>query len=402
MQTPLDYVLAAAVLICATALVMTVINLRVYRPPQSPAEVGPAELGPAELGGPGWAESAALVTVAIPARNEEANIAAIVDSLRAQTHAHLEILVYDDHSTDQTAAILAILAASDPRVRAAEVRVLATGWNGKQFACDQLGRQARGDWVLFTDADVRFDPACIAVSLAEARRMNVDLLSTFPRQITGSFAEAAVVPMIFFILFSYLPMPRMRATADPATSAGCGQFLFAKRDAYLKSGGHAAFQSSMHDGIKMPRAFRKAGLRTDLFDATNLCSVRMYRGFQQTWRGFTKNAYEGLGNIALLLFITVMHLVGHVLPPIALAAWFWLDEASPITLALAAAAVVIALAQRIMLARRFRHSALSVAIHPLGVLLMTIIQWASWFLHITGRRSWRGRVQGHATVGFTA
>jgi hypothetical protein len=207
--------------------------------------------------------------------------------------------------------------------------------------------------------------------------------------------------MIFFILFSYLPFPRMRNTKDPSASAGCGQFLFARRDAYDACGGHQGFKDSMHDGIRLPRAVRRAGFATDLFDGGPDVSCRMYDGLAQTWRGFAKNAYEGLGSVGLLVFLTVAHAVGQVLPWLVLA---WLGagatglvESSPAKAEalLATCAVTLSLTQRLMLARALSTSLLGALLHPLGVVLMTAIQWHSYVLHATGRRAWRGRT--HAT-----
>lgn len=384
-MTTLALLMLLAALATAGALALTLVNLRVYARP------GRREAGAVEP----------LISVCIPARNEEANIEACVRSVLGGTHQRVEVLVYDDQSTDDTPRILARLAREDPRVAAAPVAELPEGWNGKQHGCDRLGRFARGDWLLFTDADVRFAPEALSRTLAEAERLGVDLLSTFPRQRLGSLAERAIVPMIFFLLFSYLPMPRMRAHKDRATTAGCGQFLFARREAYLASGGHAAFKASMHDGIMMPRAFRAAGLRTDLFDGTDLAECRMYRGLRQTWRGFAKNAYEGLGSLGLLVFLTALHGLAHLLPPLVLLAWAWgafsgggvAWGVDPPAAGLAALAVIIALTQRAVLAVRFRHGAASVVLHPVGVLLMTAIQWHSFVLAKLGRRAWRGRVQ---------
>lgn len=380
-----------ASIIAAFMLGMTIINLRFYRPPPASPTHDTRSASPA-------------VSVCIPARNEEANIEPIIRSLLASdlTHDQLQILVYDDHSSDQTPQILARLCAADSRVRVIPTQPLPAGWVGKQHACDCLGRAATTDYLLFTDADVRFTPTCLRLALAEAQRLNADLLSTFPRQVTGSLVEKLVVPMIHFILLSWLPMPRMRSSRDPSASAGCGQFLLARREAYLASNGHAAFPSSMHDGIKMPRAFRKSGFRTDLFDATDLCSCRMYRGASATWRGFTKNAYEGLGSPVLLVFLTVVHLGTHVLP------WVYLTAAWPLELVTrnatgpAIVAIACALAQRSILAVRFRQSPLGVLLHPLGVICVTAIQWHSAALALTGRRAWRGRTLSHHATASTA
>lgn len=358
------------------ALLMTAVNLRFYRRP------GAAE-----------ATESVTVSVCIPARNEEANIAACVESLLAGSHTKVQVLVYNDQSTDRTGEIVGQLATRDQRVRSVATVPLPEGWNGKQWGCHRMAAEATGEWLLFTDADVRFGPECLARSLAEAHRLNADLVSTFPRQVTGSLGEALLIPLIHFILLSYLPFVRMRRTGDPAASAGCGQFLLVRREAYRASGGHAEFSSSMHDGIRLPRALRAKGFRTDLFDGTELVSCRMYRGIRQTWRGFAKNAFEGLGSVALLVVVTVIHLLGHVLPAGYLVWWTAGGNVSQMGVGIAAAAVTLSLAHRLWLAVWFRQSFVGAVLHPLGIVMMTAIQWHSLVLAKTGRRAWKGRVQ---------
>lgn len=337
-----------------------------------------------------------LLSICIPARNEERNIETIILSLLAQTHANLEILVYDDQSTDGTGAIIARLAAMDTRVKAVPSVPLPAGWNGKQHACWRMSQSARGEYLLFTDADVRFTPDCLSRTLATAKKMNAPLLSGFPHQETHTPSEALIVPMIFFILLGYLPFARMRATNDPSTSAGCGQFLFVRRDAYDASGGHEGFRNSMHDGIRLPRAVRRAGFHSDLFDCTRLCSVRMYFGLRSTWAGFAKNAYEGLGHPVLLVLFTCIHLVAHVFPWLYLATIPLRDTTPAAHLVLALLAIVLALLQRAAIHARLDLPRWPVLLHPLSVILMTLIQWHSFWLHLTGKRTWRGRTSGTA------
>jgi glycosyltransferase involved in cell wall biosynthesis len=345
---------------------------------------------------PAPAPGGALVGVCIPARNEEANIGPCVRSLLAQDIPNLRIAVSDDASTDQTAAVLAGLAAEDSRVLVVTPPPLPEGWNGKQHACWQAAHaatEAGCDWLLFTDADVRFEPDALRRTLDEAARLKAPMVSTFPRQITRTLSEAAMVPMMFFLLLGYLPMGRMRRFSSPNYGAGCGQFLFVRADTYRAFDGHRAFKDTMHDGIRMPKAVRSLGLQTDLFDGSDLVSVRMYHGWRETWRGFAKNAYEGIGSLGLLVFLTLLHAGGHA------AAWViallglslgW----SPLIWGPAAAGCVLQIIQRAMIARRVGHAWSSVWLHPIGVILMTAVQWWSWWLQRTGRRSWRGRVQG--------
>lgn len=403
----LTWIMLAALATVVGTTALSLANLRRYRwrtffdtsdlPDTSDTPTGP------------HAAADSLVSICIPARDEQHNIETCVRSLLAQDWPRLEVLVYDDQSTDRTPAILSRLADQDERVKLVPTRPLPEGWNGKQHACWLMGQAASGSWLLFTDADVRFEPGCIRAAATEAEARNLALLSTFPRQIVKSLGEALLIPMIFFLLFSYLPMGRMRRTRDPSASAGCGQFLFVRADAYAASGGHAAFKDSMHDGIMMPRAMRRAGLATDLFDGTSLCSVRMYHGWTDTWRGFAKNAYEGLGSVALLAFLTLLHILAHILPwLVVIAAGLliisgrdgdWpLGLADPRAALFAILAIVIAIAQRAVLVERFRHPMWLALAHPICVVLMTAVQWHSFVLHLMGRRAWRGRTQGRPGV----
>ena len=384
--------------ICGFALVMTIVNAWACR--RSPRDGRPSD--------------ATLVSVCVPARNEEANLAECAitllnNDLNAETEnpSNFEIVVYDDGSTDDTPRILEALTQRDPRVVPCPVEPLPQGWNGKQHACWRAANHAIAShpevddthhWLLFTDADVRFTPDCLRRAVAEAERLFAPMVSVFPRQVTKSPAEHALVPMMFFLLFSYLPMPLM-AVLRPSQKyasmgAGCGQFLLVRRDAYQASGGHQGFKDSMHDGIRLPRAVRSAGFHTDLFNGTDLCGVRMYRGFAQTWRGFAKNAYEGVGSVGGLIFFTVWHTVGHLLPWLVLLLGLLTRDLSQLVGGLTVGAIGCQIAQRWILAMKHKHSLWAAVLHPVGVLGMTLIQWHSYYLSRTGRRAWRGRVAG--------
>jgi glycosyltransferase involved in cell wall biosynthesis len=385
--------MAGALAISVIALLISLRNLCRFR--RAPAAIDPDDQG--------WS-----ITVCIPARNEAANLEACVrsalDSADADPASSTTIMVYDDASDDQTPAILAKLAEADRRVIGAGVNPLPSGWNGKQHACDRMGRQAETDWLLFTDADVRFAPDCLkrtraAVQAQRGVNGDIGLLSAFPRERTGTVGETLVVPLIHFILMSYLPIGRMRSSLDPAASAACGQFVLARRDAWLDVGGHAVIRNSMHDGVRLPRIFRRAGHATDIFDGTDIVHCRMYHGFAETWRGFAKNAYEGLGNIFLLLLLTMLHLGGHVAPWFVLGLALVLESVGPETsgvsaaaVGLASAAVIIQITQRMCLAVRFQQAWTGVVLHPAALMVFTLLQWWSLLLHITGRRSWRGRL----------
>lgn len=345
-------------------LALGLLNLLLYRTP--PRRTAPA-----------------AVSILIPARNEEASIAGAVRAALDQPGVALEVVVLDDHSTDRTAAIVRDLSERDPRVRLVSAPPLPPGWSGKQHACHALGTQARHPILLFQDADVRLEPHSVGRMAAFLRARGAGLVSGVPRQVTGTPGEALVIPMIHVLLLGYLPMPGLRFSTHPSFGAACGQLMLMDRDAYAAAGGHAAIRNSLHDGVTLPRAFRRAGLRTDLFDATRLARCRMYRGFGQVWAGFSKNATEGMATPLALPVWTVLLVGGHVMPWILL-----LADPGPVP-ALAAGA---GLAFRLLLALRFRQSIAGALLHPVGVTVMLAIQWTALLRSALGRPSvWRGR-----------
>lgn len=344
-------------------------NTRWYRPPELPQ--GP--LPP--------------VSVLIPARNEERSIAAAVESVLASEGVDLEVIVLDDHSTDATAAIVRDIQLRDPRVRLESAPELPSGWSGKQHACYSLAQLARHDVFVFLDADVRLSCDAIARMVDFLQQSKAPLVSGFPRQETVTPLEWLILPLIHFLLLGFLPIARMRRSTRPDFAAGCGQLFVAQRAAYEKVGGHSAVRTSFHDGITLPRAYRAAGFATDICDATDLATCRMYRSAGEVWNGLAKNAREGLGAPALLLPSTLMLFCGQVLPFVLLG-YGLLETLEPGQWALVTLAAVLAWYPRWDAVFRFRQSLGGALLHPLGVLLLLAIQWYA------NVRAWLGKPVG--------
>ncbi|WP_419730276.1 glycosyltransferase family 2 protein [Lichenicola sp.] len=347
-------------------LAMALVNLHRLRTP-----------APASAGG-------VPVSVLIPARNEAANIADAVGCVLANRDVAVELLVLDDGSTDATPAILA--AIDDPRltVLPGGGGALPAGWSGKQYACARLGDQARHALMVFVDADVRLAPDALS-RLAGYMQAHpeVALASGIPRQITGSWSERLLLPLIHLLLLGYRPDALDRDRSDARFAAGCGQLFIARADAYRAMGGHAAIRASLHDGLTLPRAFRKHGLRTGLFDATDLASCRMYGNATDLREGLAKNATEGMATPRALPVWTLLLGGGHVLPTLLML----LAPSLP-----AAAAVACGTTLRLLLARRFRQSLRSAAVHPIGVLALLGLQWSALLRAGAGKpATWRGR-----------
>lgn len=333
----------------------------------------------------------AAVSILIPARNEEATIGAAVRAALSSCGVTVEVVVLDDHSTDRTAEIVRAIAARDPRLRLETAPPLPPGWSGKQHACQALAKLARHPVLLFQDADVRLAPDAARRACGALLAGRAGLVSGFPRQETGTLAEALVIPLIHVLLLGYLPMVGMRWSGNPGFAAACGQLIAVRQDAYQTAGGHAAIATSLHDGVTLPRAFRRAGQGTDLFDATGLARCRMYRGWREVWSGFSKNATEGMATPVALPVWTLLLFGGHVLPWLLLG-WAALDPLPEGAAALAALAVATGLSFRLLLAIRFRQSLVGALLHPVGILILLAIQWSALLRARRGRPAeWRGR-----------
>lgn len=331
------------------------------------------------------------VTVLIPARNEQAGIAECIESVLASQWPALEVIVMDDCSTDRTLEICEQIARRDTRLKVLQGRELPMGWNGKQRACWQMALSASGDWLLFLDADVRLSEDAIARLVNAAHSGEIDLLSGFPKQLTGTLLEKFLIPLMHFLLLGYLPLNRMRASARPEYAAGCGQLFFARRTAYMTCEGHKAICNSRHDGIKLPRAFRKQHFKTDVFDATDLARCRMYHSAWQVVRGLLKNATEGIAHPKTIGIFTVL-LTGAAVLPLCSLVVGWFQNWDRWVLVELGIATLLSYFPRAIAAVRFEQSWLGVVFHPLAVLLFLCLQWLALLASLCGIQiAWRGR-----------
>src|SRR5215471_10890711 len=232
----------------------------------------------------GTAATRPTISVIIPARNEEANLSACLESLTTQTGVSFEIIVVDDQSTDRTREI----AASFPKVRIIEARSLPDGWTGKNNAVTTGALAALGDWLLFTDADTVHLPGSLARALAEARDNHVDLLSYSPEQIAVTFWEMAILPVVFAELARQYPPSKVSDASSPIAAAN-GQFILIRREAYDAVGGHAGIAGDLLEDVALARLVKQSGRKMFFRYGTDAVRARMYRNFAQLREGWTKN-----------------------------------------------------------------------------------------------------------------
>jgi glycosyltransferase involved in cell wall biosynthesis len=259
------------------------------------------------------------VSILIPARNEELNIGGLLEILDACSSSILEILVYDDCSTDGTAAVVNDYARKNRKFKLIHGGALPNGWLGKNNACHQLACAAKGDTLLFLDADVKIRDGAIARAMHHMQMHDLHLLSVFPKQIMSSIGEKVTVPLMNWILLSLLPLILIRRSKNPAFSAANGQFMMFRADVYKNHFPHQLFKNNMVEDIAIIKYFKMQRLKSDTLLGTSDIECRMYEGADQAINGFSKNIFHFFGNsIAItllfaLLRVCLFYILGIVL-----------------------------------------------------------------------------------------
>ena len=344
------------------------------------------------------------VSIVVPARNEERGVEAGVRSHLAQEYPGppTEVIVVDDRSTDATPDILARIARTEARLRVVTGVEPPAGWLGKPHALHQGAAAATGDLLLFADADVVYAPAAVAeaVRLLEAERL--DFLSLFPALEMHGFWENVLLPNIpisFFFGLGFL------ANSDRHRwmAAGGGAGNLVRRAAYFAAGGHAAIRDSVIDDIRLAMAVKRAGFRCRIAQADDRLRVRMYRGFREVWNGFTKNVAFVFGGAFGTVFLlgTALTWVAALAPVAALLAWVAGLPVSRADVALAAAALLLTILLRALLARRLAYPVWASWTQPImtavwGGLIARSLYWR----FVRRELRWRGRSYDAHRAGF--
>ena len=237
---------------------------------------------------------APLVSVVIPARNEERNIERCLRSVLTATYPRLEAIVVDDHSTDQTGEIARRIARDDSRVRVISNPDLPKGWFGKQWACDNGARESKGEIILFADADTTQSSDLVTRSVNLMRRRSADLFSVAGKQELGSFWELLVQPQVFGMLaIRYGGTESVSKSRFVSSKIANGQCLFVRRAAYEELGSHALVKSHVADDMMMAQRFFARGKNVVIAEGIDQLSTRMYTSLGELVRGWGKNVYAG-------------------------------------------------------------------------------------------------------------
>ncbi|MDR0495135.1 MAG: glycosyltransferase family 2 protein [Treponema sp.] len=252
-------------------------------------------------------KSGPVVSVLIPARNEEQNIEKCVNSLLDQDYQNYEILVIDDNSEDKTFEIVKKMAEANTRVRAFKGEALPPDWYGKPFALNQLVSQSKGEILLFTDADTFHSPTSISWAVTNMANNKADLISGYAGQILKTFGERVTVPLIYFLTGFLIPMFLNKVVKLGYFSLAVGQYVVVKKEVFLQSGGFAGIKHKTSEDVFMARHIKALGYNTEFLDLSGQVFCRMYRGWKAGIQGIGKNIYDFLGkNPPVLILIALV------------------------------------------------------------------------------------------------
>lgn len=334
------------------------------------------------------------VSVVIPARNEASVLAECLRNVLSQDYPNLSVVIADDRSEDDTAAIAERIARHDGRVQVLRVAELPRGWMGKSHALWSATRQSTADWLLFLDVDCTLRAHAIRTAIREARQRNVEFLSLWPGQAPGGFWEHLLIPLCAAIIALWFGARRRVAFAN-------GQFLLVTRDAYQRVGGHQAVRTALIEDIPLAECAALAGVRSWVGSGRELVAVRMYAGRQAIVDGWARIYIGALRSSAKIAASILWLLVGSLLPYVV-AVWLAAMLVSPtrptdLTTVLTSSGLCL-LHLTLLFAASWRFWGLGgckrayLALYPLSVLFVIAILVRAW-LWLAVRRSvpWRER-----------
>jgi len=315
-----------------------------------------------------------LVSILIPARNEELNIKRCIKSLLKQDYGNIEILVLDDGSVDNTSIIVKNLEKIDKRVKLFTGKPLKKGWLGKSYACWQLSKYAKGEYLVFTDADTIHLENSISNLMGALIRNKLDSLSAIPRQIMVSFHERMVVTWVHFGIMILLPLLLTKKSKNPLFANANGQCLLFKSEVYEKIGGHKSIKNKILEDIHISKQVRRCGYSIMVFDASRTIHCRMYREFNKLISGFSKFMFAAFDyqivNITVVVFlISALFLFPFFLLPMGLFIFNW----SYATTNLLIIQVFLILVMRIIMAIRLRGRVTDSLLHPISMMYVILL-----------------------------
>ena len=322
-----------------------------------------------------------VVSILIPARNEEANIIALLQSIQQQDYQDYEVVVLDDGSTDSTYRLCQEFAVNRPKFSVIKGDPLPPDWLGKNYACYQLAQQARGEFLLFLDANTTIENSLINSAIHRIHLKNLGLLSIFPNQEMRSIGEWAMVPLMHYILLNLLPLQLVYLLRNRIISAASGQFMLFTAATYHQHQWHREVKQKVVEDVEIMRLVKVAGYNGETLLANNFVNSRMYRGYAEAMNGFSKNILAAFNYNVFSLLIFLIILLGGPLIIIA-----------TLNLNLIVMMCGLIILSRIMISLSAGQSAWkNVLLHPLQMLSLMLIAFLAIQRYLTRTTVWKGR-----------
>jgi glycosyltransferase involved in cell wall biosynthesis len=322
-----------------------------------------------------------LISVLIPARNEEKNIGSCLNFILAQDYKNLEVLVLDDQSTDRTSEIIKAFSEKHKNIFYLKGEKLSQNWTGKNWACHQLSQKANGKYLLFVDADVELAPNAISSTAKIMAATKTKMLSVFPTQRIKSFGEWLIVPLMNWLLLAFLPLRQVYASRNNSFIAANGQFILWDRETYFSIGGHQQVANAVVEDMELARKAKQKNKIITLLGG-NVIFCHMYSSFPDAFKGFTKNFYPGF-NLNPIIFICFVILLFFLF---AVSSVFALTDSNYLVV------VMLIVLSRILISQMSHQNLfLDVILHPIQMILMLVVGINSVVGTKLGYAAWKGR-----------
>lgn len=321
------------------------------------------------------------VSILIPARNEEAVIGKLLSCLQKLDYPDFEVIVCDDHSTDNTEEILVRFAGEDIRIHWFLGEKLPEDWFGKNFSCHQLAQKAIGKFLIFLDADVELSPDAVSKAVNYFQKKKLSLLSVFPQQRMESMAELLTVPVMNWILQSLLPMILVQKTKFPSLSAANGQFMMFDAENYRKNQWHSKVRNQHVEDIRLAGMIKTEGLKMAVLLGNKDIFCRMYSAWEEAILGFSRNIHEYFGGKRLVMLAFWLIIIAG---PFLVWSAFGINFLGIAILLIIINRMLVALAAR-------QNVLLSVLLHPVQMFNFTAIVFYNLYRRIKKETEWKGR-----------
>lgn len=342
-----------------------------------------------------------LVSILVPARNEESGIRECVSSLINQDYNNLEILVLDDNSSDKTAEIITGLSVSDNRLKLIHGSPLPARWIGKNWACQQLTAVAEGDLFLFIDADTVLSRNTVSKAVIEYSRTEADLLTIMPKRTSDSVTEKLLFNFMDWATFCWIPIKFAQNIRFPHISATFGQFMLFKKDSYLSIGGHRAIHDNPLDDFELGRMTKRSGLKWILFTGPNHVQVMPYKNNREAFQGISRSVFPALDyRISMLLGLSIGIMIIGFLPLATLTLGIINKDYDQLIMLLAIISLVFFAIPWVTICHKFEHKFFLVPLYPISISLMVIVAFHSLFTYSFGSTNWKEREITKRKINF--